>query len=134
MVECIDRDGTTTFAERCPPGMTKKGEKQLRGLGGNEDDEEASAESVAKDHPVTLFTVEKCEACDMVRNHMRARSIPFTEVNVSDNQEHFNQLTEITGGAATVPTLTIDEKVLTGYNSVSLDGALNDAGYPPTNP
>ena len=31
VVECVDKTGASTFAERCPPGSTKKGEKELRG-------------------------------------------------------------------------------------------------------
>ena len=129
VVECVDKNGDSTFAERCPPGSEKKGEKELRGLKLAQDDE-ISIEDVAKEHPVTLFTVENCEACGLVRTQLKARDIPFTEIDVSDDQEKYEQLTTATGGAATVPTLTVDDKVLTGHNSASLDAALNDAGYP----
>ena len=87
-------------------------------------------EEIAKDHPITLFAVENCEACSLVRNQLQARDIPFTEIDVTNDQEKFEMLTNATGGAATVPTLTIDDKVLTGHNSASLDAALSDAGYP----
>ena len=129
VVECVDKNGDSTFAERCPPGSEKKGEKHLRGISDNKD-EEVSIEDVAKDHPVTLFSVENCEACVLVRTQLQARNVPFTEVDVGNDQENFAQLTAATGGAATVPTLTVDDKVLSGHNSASLDAALNAAGYP----
>ena len=129
VVECVDKSGDSTFAERCPPGTQKKSEKQLRGLPSN-DDAEVSIEEIAKDHPVTLFSVENCEACSMVRTQLQARDIPFTEIDVGSDQEKYEQLTTATGGSATVPTLTVDGKVLTGYNSASLEDALNAAGYP----
>lgn len=129
VVECVDKSGASTFAERCPPGSTKKGEKLLRGLPKKKDDT-FSMEEVAKNHPITLFAVENCEACSLVRNQLKARDIPFTEVDVTNDQEKFDMLTNATGGVATVPTLTIDDKVLTGHNSASLDAALSDAGYP----
>ena len=129
VVECVDKNGDSTFAERCPPGSVKKAEKHLRGLP-KRDDEEISVEEIAKDHPVTLFSVENCEACGLVRTQLQARDIPFTEINVGNDQEKFDQLTAVTGGAGTVPTLTVDDKVLTGHNNASLDAALTDAGYP----
>ncbi|MGR8946849.1 MAG: glutaredoxin family protein [Gammaproteobacteria bacterium] len=129
IVECEDKSGASTFAERCPPGSTKKGEKQLRGLPIKKDDR-VSVDEIAREHPITLFAVENCDACDLVRNQLLARDIPFTEIDVANDQEKFDLLTAATGGAATVPTLTIDDKVLTGHNSASLDSALNDAGYP----
>ena len=130
VVECVDKSGAAVFMEKCPPGMSQKGEKRLRGHRVATGDEPPSAEDIAKDHPVTLFAVEQCEACDLVRTKLKARTIPFTEIDVSKSQENFAKLTEVTGGAATVPVLTVDEKVLTGFNSASLDAALNDAGYP----
>ena len=129
VVECVDKNGDSTFAERCPPGTEKKSEKELRGLKLAQEDE-ISIEDVAQEHPVTLFTVENCEACGLVRTQLKARDIPFTEIDVGNDQEKYEQLTTATGGAATVPTLTVDDKVLTGHNSASLDAALNDAGYP----
>lgn len=130
IVECVNKRGESTFAERCPPGSVKKSEKQLRGLTKRSDDEEVSIADVAREHPITLFAVEDCEACSLVKNQLQARDIPFTEIVVSGDQEKFKQLTEVTGGPATVPTLTIDDKVLSGHNAASLDAALNDAGYP----
>ncbi|MEM7466006.1 MAG: glutaredoxin family protein [Pseudomonadota bacterium] len=129
IVECVDTNGDTTFAERCPAGWTKKGEKEIRGVR-KAADEEVSIDEIAKAHPITLFAVANCEACTLVRNQLKARDIPFTEIDVNNDQEKYEQLTAATGGAATVPTLTIDDKVLTGHNSASLDAALADAGYP----
>ena len=130
IVECVDKQGRVTFAAKCPAGTEKTADKRLRGLGGPSTEDEPSMEEIAATHPITLFAVENCEACDLVRNQLRARAIPFTELDVSADQANFNRLTEVTGGAATVPTLTVDETVLTGYNSASLDGALANAGYP----
>lgn len=130
VVECVDQRGESTFAERCPPGSVKKSEKELRGIGLKKDDEEMSMAEIAAAHPITLFAVENCEACTLVRNQLQARDIPFTEINVNGDQEKFKQLTDATGGAATVPTLTIDDKVLTGHNTENLNSALAAAGYP----
>lgn len=130
VVECVNKRGESTFAERCPPGSIKKSEKRLRGLAKRSEDDEVSIAEIAREHPVTLFAVEDCEACSLVKNQLQARDIPFTEIIVSGDQEKFKQLTEVTGGPATVPTLTIDDKVLSGHNAASLDAALNDAGYP----
>ena len=130
IVECVNKSGESTFSERCPPGSVKKGEKQLRGLTAKNDSEEVSIADVAREHPITLFAVDDCVACGLVKNQLNAREIPFTEINVTGDQEKFKQLTAATGGPATVPTLTIDDKVLSGYNGASLNAALTAAGYP----
>ena len=129
VVECVDKDGGAIFAERCPPGTEKKGEKRLRGVAISAGDE-MSVEEIAEAHPVTLFSVENCEACVLVRTQLQARDIPFTEIDVGNDRDKYDQLTAATGGTATVPTLTIDDKVLMGHNSASLEAALTDAGYP----
>ncbi len=130
IVECVNKRGESTFAERCPPGSVKKSEKRLRGLPPAPLSKAESIASIAREHPITVFTVEKCEACILVRDQLQARAIPFTEIDVAGDKEKYKQLTDVTGGVATVPTLTLDGKVFSGHNASTLDLALDEAGYP----
>jgi glutaredoxin len=104
----------------------KKGEKKLLGVGG---DITPSAEEIAKSHPVTLYTVPECDACDLVRNQLKEREIPYTEKDVSEDVELQTELMEA-AGSVTVPTVMLGETVLKGYQRAALETGLTEAGYP----
>jgi glutaredoxin len=125
VLECVDADGTSSFRDKCPPGTTKKGEKQLLGVGG---DDAPSIDELATTNPITLFSVPNCDACDLVRSRLDSRKLPYTEKNVQDDAALQEEMKAATGGL-TVPAVTIGSKVLTGYSADALDGALDAAGY-----
>ncbi|MEQ8663547.1 MAG: glutaredoxin family protein [Gammaproteobacteria bacterium] len=128
VVECVDGDGNVSFRDSCPPGMTKKGEKRLRGVGGSDADGPDLAD-IAAAHPVTVYVVPQCDACDLVRNALSSRDIPHTVKDVQDDAAAQEELKGRSGGL-TVPTTLVGERVLTGYSRDAIDGALRQAGYP----
>ena len=124
--ECVDENGLTYFADRCPPGNTKIGSRKLRTLA-----PPSLAESeVAEANPVTFYAIPECDACDLVRNQLQKRGIPFEEKNVSSDYDVQEELKGITGGNLTIPTVNVADHTITGYNKQDLDAALTDAGYP----
>lgn len=125
VAECIDVEGNSSFRNQCPPGMTKKGEKKLRGIGGQN---EPTVDQLAKDMPITVFSVPKCDACDLVRHRLNTHQLPFTEKNVQDDVKAQEELKAATGGV-TVPSILIGTKSLSGYNGEAMDAALKEAGY-----
>jgi len=128
VVTCKDKDGNEFFSDRCPAGTVKLQEKHLRG-GPRRTGAEQLAE-VARKNPVVLFTVPDCDACDLVRNQLKKRAIPFGEKDVGDDVGNQTALREMTGGTTTVPTVAVGSRTLTGYSRAALDLALDEAGYP----
>jgi glutaredoxin 3 len=128
VVECIDADGTSSFRDSCPPGMAKKGEKDLGGVGPRTDPALGGA---ALAYPIVLYTIPACDACDVLRHSLTSRGLPFKEYDVSDDAARQTELQERTGGM-TVPSATVGESVISGYNRDALDAALQEAGYPLT--
>ena len=126
VAKCVDADGTVTFMDRCPPGTTKQGEKQIRGIGGSD---EPSLDEIYAQNPITLYTVPDCDACDLVRNLLATRKFPYTEKDVQDNEAMQDELKTVTGGL-TVPAMVIGGNVSTGYSRSAIDNALEQAGYP----
>lgn len=126
VVECLDEGRTNWFRDTCPPGATKTGEREIRGVGGEDG---PSLEEIAEQNPITLYTVPDCNACDLVRHVLSSRQLPFTEKDVQDNGEMQEELKSMTG-ALTVPAMVVGEKVATGYSRAEIDGALRAAGYP----
>lgn len=129
VVSCKDRDGSTFFADRCPPGSTKMGEKEVRS--GPQRDAEAALAEVVKTNPVVLFVVPDCDACDLVRQQLKSRNVPFTEKDVGpDNAENQEALKTVGNGNMTVPTVAVGTRTFTGYSRAALDLGLDEAGYP----
>ncbi len=127
VVTCRDKDGNEFFSDRCPAGTLKVQEKHLRG-GPRRTGAEQLAE-VARKSPVVLFTVPACDACDLVRNQLKKRGIPYAEKDVGEDVENQAALRAMTSGT-TVPTVAVGSRTLTGYSRAALDLALDEAGYP----
>lgn len=130
VVSCKDKDGSTYFADRCPPGSTRLGEKEVRG--GPRRDAAAELAEIAKSHPVVLYSVADCDACDLVRQQLKTRNVPYTEKDVGPDQIDNQQALKAVGnGNIIVPTVAIGTQTFTGYSRAALDLGLDEAGYPP---
>ena len=125
--QCVDANGDMTFQDSCPPGTTKTGEKQLKSK--LRDDDRVDIQQIARENPVTLYAVQDCDACDLVRAQLERRAVPFTERDVSVEVDLPEEV-QNESGQVTVPTVTVAEHMLTGYNKGGLDSALDGAGYP----
>ena len=127
VVECVEKDGSTWFRDKCPPEMALKSTQEVRG---EPVEVEISIEDIANEHPIVLFSAENCEACSLVRDQLKNRDLPFTEKDSSQDLDTQAELAEVTGGPLTVPTITIGEFKFTGYNQKDINSALDDTGYP----
>jgi glutaredoxin len=128
VIECVDASGNSSFTDKCPPGTTKKSEKKMLGVGKKD---EPSLDEIAAANPITLYSVPDCDACDLVRNLLSTRNLPFTEKDVQDNAEMQEELKAVTGGL-TVPATKIGANISTGYSRSAIDNLLQQAGYPDT--
>jgi len=129
IVQCQGADGTAEFRDRCPAGMQRLGERRIR----TTNPVVATVEAAAKSNPVTLYVVPECDACDLVRNRLKARELPYTEKDVQDDPVSQEELKAASGGL-TVPALVVGGEVVRGYSSDAVDSALDAAGYPPATP
>lgn len=119
--ECIDAAGQTTFSDHCPPGTRKKE------TGFQTSASALSAEEKAEGS-VILYSVLRCDACDLVRNFLKIRNIPFTEKNMTDDMDLQKEIRE-KSGSVIVPVTLIGGKTLRGYDSYALSDAIIAAGY-----
>jgi len=126
VVQCSDANGQISFRDSCPVGMTKVGEKKLPG---KKKEKGPDLEKISQEHPITFYAIPACDACDLVRNYLKRRGFPFTEVDASNDIRLQARLKEI-AGSLTVPVIQIDDAVIKGYNNPALDIALDAAGYP----
>jgi glutaredoxin len=132
IVECIDQAGNVTFASQtCPAGTTKRADKRVAGFDPGTPNPAAEMAKVAKKHPVVMFSIKPCDSCDLMRLLLQKRGIPFTEKDAGADLAVQAELRKATGGQLSVPTITVDGQVITGYNKPGLESALDSAGYPP---
>jgi glutaredoxin len=127
----VGPDGKVTYSDAPPPASAKTVEtKPVNGAGsGNASFPFELAEAV-KNHPVTLYTGEKCAPCDEGRALLNARGIPFSEKTVSTNAD-LDRLRQAGGDA--LPLLIIGRTRQKGFEQGAWNSALTAAGYPDSN-
>jgi glutaredoxin len=81
----------------------------------------------ARNHPVTLYTGEKCAPCDAGRSLLKMRGIPFSEKTVSSNAD-IERLRQ--AGSDTLPLLIVGRSKQKGFADDAWSAALTAAGYP----
>jgi glutaredoxin len=121
--ECEDEAGNRSFDSNCPPGSTIVGEKKFNLV------KEPEASPIS----ATMYLVPNCGACDQVREFFMLRKIALTEKNVDNNVELQKELTE-KAGELKVPTVVINDTVISGYDRVKMISTLEAAGYSDTVP
>jgi len=85
---------------------------------------------VARAHPVTLYTSDKCPPCFSARNLLAKRGVPYVEKIVSSNED-IAALAAV-AGEARLPLLTIGAVKEQGFEEGIWNRALSAAGYPQT--
>ncbi len=128
VVECVDAQGRHSFRDHCPTG-SREARKLKIGREKKKQPEGPDLNQLAAEHPITLYSVPECEACDLVRQYLRERNLPFTERDASTDVAVQTDLKELSG-TLTVPVLSVDEHVLKGYNRQLLETTLKQVGYP----
>lgn len=78
--------------------------------------------------PVTLFTATECAPCDLGRDLLRQRGVPYIERQIVSNDDV--AALERTVGSRTVPSLTVGGQALQGYSQGDWTSYLDAAGYP----
>ncbi len=125
-------DGRVTYTDR--PPVTQNSRVQpltAAGLPAPQQTLPAVLRDAAARYPVTLYTASDCSACDMGRNYLRQRGIPFAEttVNSAEDSAAFRQRFS---GVGSVPLLMVGSQRLESFDQAAWSGYLDAAGYPKT--
>lgn len=127
----VGPDGKITYSDVPPPASAKTVEtKSVAGSGSGSANLPFELAQAAKNHPVTLYTGEKCSPCDAGRSLLKARGIPFSEKTVSSNAD-IERLRQ--AGSDTLPLLTVGRTKQNGFEQAAWEAALTAAGYPASN-
>lgn len=130
----VDTDGRVVYSDRVPPSGAK--DVQAKRVLGNTI--ETSTPSLAiqqatERFPVTLYTFNCGEACDRASGLLNRRGVPYSTVNVED-QNNAVKLQQLTGELI-APVLQVGDKLLgKGFHEATWNGLLDQAGYPKSPP
>lgn len=125
----VDSQGRVSYHDKPPPeGSDVRVEEKNIGSGGKSDKDD-TLEKIIEKYPVVLYSVPACGSCDLARNYLDKRKIPYSEHNLENNVE-LQQKMKQKYGALSAPIITIGEKVMKGYVESLLEGELDTAGYP----
>jgi glutaredoxin 3 len=69
--------------------------------------------------PVTLYSTRTCPFCIQAKKLLGERSIPFEEVDVTDDDEARAKLVEKADGRRTVPQIFIGDLGIGGYSDLA---------------
>jgi hypothetical protein len=126
-----DEKGKVHYTDTLPPASAKNVQK--KNLTGNTFASQTTAASVAalRSYPVTLYTHPQCrDACDMARGVLRKRSVPFTEVSLTD-PEAPPEIRARTGGRP-IPVMRAGTLVEMTPTEAAYNRTLDAAGYAPS--
>ena len=124
-----DESGRVHYTDTPPPATAK--DVQRRRMQGNAVGAQGSyalAEAMKKS-PVTLYSHPDCkEICQMARDVLNRRGVPFTEISATDTAK-IQELRRVTGSER-VPVLVVGGQVETTISAAAYNQALDLAGYP----
>lgn len=124
----VDEDGRVTYQDRPPPDASGQVQAFDQSL---EESDSPGQRAALPEVDITLYSIEVCDACDLVRELLNERGLPFTEKNADNDIEVQEELKEVSG-VLSVPVLAIGDEVLTGFNRDLILRVLEDVGFPTT--
>ena len=67
---------------------------------------------------VEIYTTEYCPYCVRAKALLRSKDVEFTEIDVTDDDELREKMTELAGGRRTVPEIFINDRIIGGYDEL----------------
>lgn len=72
---------------------------------------------------VTIYSTPTCPYCKMAKEFLKEKSIEFTDIDVSSNQEKAQEMIDKTGQMG-VPVIDVDGTLMVGFDKKKLAEAL----------
>jgi glutaredoxin len=125
-----DANGRTHVTDTPPPPGAKNVRRINSAAGGAaQKPAPVGLERPMKDFPVTLYSSINCaDPCVSARELLNKRGVPFTEVQVND-EERLAELKKLSP-AGEVPVLKVGTSVFAGFQRSAYDSLLDSGGYP----
>jgi alkyl hydroperoxide reductase subunit F len=81
-------------------------------------------ERLAMDKKVKIYTTSTCHYCQQAKDFLTEKGIPFEAVDVSQDKEALQEMKKISGGARSVPVISVCDEVMVGFDREAMEKAL----------
>jgi len=125
----VDEDGNVSYHSQ-PPRDDSKYKVEEKDFGYQLESSRKSGEIKNRDRkfPITLYMTPKCATCDLVRQYLNSKKLPYSELNVQGNTAMQAELKRVSGKLE-VPVVTIGNGLVRGYSLEELNKQLIEVGY-----
>lgn len=126
MYKWVDANGNISYQDRPPPKNAKiLQEREISASGKSTQ----VTNPVANDAvPVIVYTLDNCGRCTEVIAWLTARGVPSQARSLQEDRDAQRQILDLSNGL-TVPTLFIDDRIITDTSEDAMLAALSQAGY-----
>lgn len=129
----VGPDGKVTYSDTPPPEGSKAKVQPVAVSGGggapNLTGLPYEVREAANKYPVTLYSTKECKPCDVGRQMLQQRGIPFSEKTLSPTPADQAALQRF-AGTGSLPVLTVGQQQIKGVTPSDWHGYLDAAGYP----
>ena len=141
ILECVDAAGNSSFRDHCPPGTTPASARDIKtgaqettkGTATGTTTKKPTAEEGAGDATITFYTTStECDACLVFKGVLDSYGASYTTKDISTDlatRQELKDKSDGTGTSVSVPTVILNDQVISGFNKETLVKALEGAGY-----
>lgn len=79
---------------------------------------------------IKLYSTPTCPYCRMAKDFLKKEGVPFTEVDVSQDEKVAREMVEKSGQMG-VPVMEVENTIIVGFDRGAYRKALRDAGFLP---
>lgn len=72
---------------------------------------------------VTIYSTPSCGFCVKVKDYLKSKNVPFTDINVANDPGKAEEMVRKSGQMG-VPVVDINGKIIVGFNRPEIDKAL----------
>lgn len=129
MYRWVDERGVVQYSDQPPPKARKAQTLKPRGNVVEVDKEGYEMRRAREKNPVLLYVTDCGEPCDLARDFLDQRKIPYSRKNPQGVPEDAIELKHLVG-ALEVPVIKVGGKHHKGFDPAAWEGLLTAAGYP----
>ena len=128
----MDAQGRVFYSDKPPPSDAREADRLRFNTRPGEEPLPYAVREAAKNFPVTLYSGDCGEPCNVARNLLDARGVPFVFKDGGETAVQ-EELKKLSGGTG-VPVLQVGRTLLKGFEAGQWNSTLDAAGYPKSAP
>jgi len=124
-----DAQGQTVYSDQQPPPSVRNSQQKAFKSTSSDAGESYATRTAREKSPVTLYANACGAPCDLARQLLNNRGVPYSNKDPQANPEAQAELQKLTGRTS-VPVIVIGKDKIDGFETTQWQTALDNAGYP----